>query len=202
MTRTSADVRRAQKKYRCIGGPDHICNRTINPGDVYFTFTIHSPNGHKTQRYCVECAHRNHPDLLKESMESIKTPAKRRAATPRVSRMSYLSGVSRKLRKKTSLPEQFFWEQLKTSAIKTKFLQQQMIHGYVVDFWAPAEQIVVELDGIQHLSRREKDAQRDQAMRSHGILVLRFPAQIVFSDLNYVFERIKEAVETRKGNRR
>jgi hypothetical protein len=49
MTKTSADVRRAQKNYRCIGGPDHICNRAINPGDVYFTFTIDSPNGHKTQ---------------------------------------------------------------------------------------------------------------------------------------------------------
>jgi very-short-patch-repair endonuclease len=199
---TEGAVRRAQKKYRCIGGPDHICNRTINPDDVYFTFTVHSPNGHRTQRYCVECAHRNHPDLLREAMKSIKTSSKRRAATPRVSRMSYLSGVSRNLRKKTSLPEQFFWEQLKTSIIKTKFLKQQLIHGYIVDFWAPAEQIVVELDGIQHLSRREKDAQRDQVMRSHGILVLRFPAQIVFSDLNYVFERIKEAVEIRKGNRR
>jgi very-short-patch-repair endonuclease len=132
-------------------------------------------------------------------MASIKTSAKRRAATPRVSRMSYLSRVSINLRKKASLPEQVFWEQLKTSGIKIKFMKQQMIHGYIVDFWAPAEQIVVELDGIQHLSRRAKDAQRDEVMRSHGILVLRFPAQIVFSDLKYVFERIKEAVEIRKG---
>lgn len=115
--------------------------------------------------------------------------------------MNYLSGVSRTLRRKTTLPEQFFWEQLKTSGIKTRFVKQQMIHGYIVDFWAPAEQIAVELDGVQHLSRRTKDAQRDEVMRSHGILVLRFPAQIVFSDLKYVFERIKEAVETRKGRR-
>ncbi len=199
--KTDAAVRRAQKKYRCIGGPDHICNTPINPGDVYFTFTLHSPSGHKTQRYCVECAHRNHPDLLKNSMESIKSPAKRKAATPRVSRMSYLSGVSRGLRKKTTLPEQYFWEQLKTSGIKTRFVKQQLIHGYIVDFWAPAEQIAVELDGFQHLSRRAKDAQRDDVLRSHGILVLRFPAQIVFSDLKYVFERIQEAMEIRKGIR-
>jgi very-short-patch-repair endonuclease len=196
---TEGAIRRAQKKYRCIGGPYHVCNRTINPGDIYFTFIIHSPNGHKTQRYCVECAHRNHPGLLRESMDAIKTSAKRKAATPRVSRMRYLSGVSIKLRKKGSLPEQVFWDQLKTSGIKIKFMKQQMIHGYIVDFWAPAEQIVVELDGIQHLSRRPKDAQRDEVMRSHGILVLRFPAQIVFYDLNYVFERIKEAAEIRKG---
>jgi len=200
--KTEAAVRRAQKSYRCIGGPDHICNRAINPGDVYFTFTFHSPNGHKTQRYCVECAHRNHPDLLKDSMESIKSSKKRKAAAPRVGRMSYLAGVSGTLRKKTTLPEQFFWEQLKTSGIKTKFRKQQMIHGYIVDFWAPAEQIVVELDGFQHLSRRAKDAKRDEVMRSHGILVLRFPAQIVFSDLKYVFERIMEAVEIRKEIRR
>jgi hypothetical protein len=37
----------------------------IHPGDAYFAFTIHSPDAHKTRRYCIECAHQSHPDLMK-----------------------------------------------------------------------------------------------------------------------------------------
>src|SRR5688572_14434752 len=98
--KTSAAIRRAQKHYQCGGGPDHACNALINAGDIYFAFTIHTPVAHKARRYCIECAYRYHPDLMKAAMKEIKSDAKQKAARERVGRIPFVVGQAARFKRK------------------------------------------------------------------------------------------------------
>jgi very-short-patch-repair endonuclease len=49
----------------------------------------------------------------------------------------------------------------------------------MLDFFCPAANLAVEIDGSahDHPSRAERDCQRDEWLRQHGITVLHFPAR-------------------------
>ena len=129
---------------------------------------------------------------MKAAMKEIKSDAKQKAARERVGRIPFVVGQAARFKRKLTAPEQFFWEQLGSAGLGVKFSKQQVVHGYVLDFWAPQVRLAVELDGVRHLSRKAEDSKRDEALRARGIVVLRFPAQLVFSDLKFIFDRIRE----------
>jgi very-short-patch-repair endonuclease len=54
------------------------------------------------------------------------------------------------------------------------FRRQHAIGPYVVDFCAPREKLVVELDGGQHLEQQEYDAERTNYLESKGYRLVRF----------------------------
>jgi very-short-patch-repair endonuclease len=54
------------------------------------------------------------------------------------------------------------------------FRRQHAIGPYVVDFCAPREKLVVEVDGGQHLEQQEYDAERTNYLGSKGYRVIRF----------------------------
>lgn len=76
---------------------------------------------------------------------------------------------------------------------KTAFSGQQ------VDFYIPLMKLVIEIDGSQHSDwfQREKDAERDEELRGHGIDVLRLNAYDIKNDtqrLQYRMEAFKKAI--------
>ena len=52
--------------------------------------------------------------------------------------------------------------------------RQHNIENYIVDFYIAEKKIVIEIDGIQHLSpeHKEADKQRDAVLATCGICVL------------------------------
>jgi very-short-patch-repair endonuclease len=58
-----------------------------------------------------------------------------------------------------------------------KFRRQQLIAGFIVDFYCPAQRLVLVLDGGVHddPDRRERDRVRTEALRQLSIRVLRVP---------------------------
>ncbi len=52
--------------------------------------------------------------------------------------------------------------------------RQHAIGPYIVDFCAPSQKIVVEVDGGQHLDQQEYDAERTAFLQAKGYWVLRF----------------------------
>ena len=60
----------------------------------------------------------------------------------------------------------------------------------IVDFLAPAAQLVVEVDGGYHARRRSADARRDARLMRAGFVVLRLPAELVLRDLAEALRRI------------
>jgi very-short-patch-repair endonuclease len=63
-----------------------------------------------------------------------------------------------------------------------------------VDFCAPREKLVIELDGAQHLDQEAYDLERTLYLRQRRYRVLRFWNHDVMSDLDAVIEVILTAL--------
>ena len=70
--------------------------------------------------------------------------------------------------------------------------RQKMIGPYITDFYIHYAKIVIELDGVQHEARenKEKDEKRDEYFKSQGITVLRYSNTVVRDDFNFVCQDI------------
>lgn len=66
------------------------------------------------------------------------------------------------------------------------FRRQHVIGNYVVDFCAPRQKLIIELDGSQHLDQQEYDAERTMLLESRGYRVLRFWNNDVMNDIEGV----------------
>ncbi len=68
-------------------------------------------------------------------------------------------GLARKFRREPTSSEQLAWELLRNRrCLGLKFRRQQVIRGYIVDFYCPELRLALEIDGAIH-----DDADRAQA---------------------------------------
>jgi very-short-patch-repair endonuclease len=65
---------------------------------------------------------------------------------------------------------------------------------YIVDFCAPSQRLVVEVDGAGHALRRRADARRDAELRRLGYRVLRVEVAWVMRDLRGVVASVRAAL--------
>jgi very-short-patch-repair endonuclease len=82
-----------------------------------------------------------------------------------------------------SEPERVLWQALRSSQLGLRFRRQVVLHGFVVDFFAPSARLVVEVDGAHHARQRAADRRRDRALAARGLRVLRLPARLVLKAL-------------------
>ena len=71
-----------------------------------------------------------------------------------------------------------------------------MLHGFIVDFFAPGVRLVVEVDGAHHTRQRGADKRRDRALAAAGITVLRWPAELVLRKLPDALQLVAQALAT------
>jgi very-short-patch-repair endonuclease len=87
--------------------------------------------------------------------------------------------------------EKILWHALRNDALGAlHFRRQQVIAGYIVDFYCASAKLAVEIDGDSHLYRAEHDALRDRVLAEMGIRTLRISNQAVHEDLKGVLLRI------------
>lgn len=89
--------------------------------------------------------------------------------------------------------EQLLWSQLRRKQILgIQFYRQKPIGPYIVDFHASVVNLVIEVDGSQHLDAEHllDDAERDRFLNRQGILVLRFDNRQVLLELDAVLNEI------------
>src|SRR5262249_12717797 len=101
--------------------------------------------------------------------------------------------VGKKLRANTTPHERMLWRALKELPVEgTHFRRQAPIGPYVVDFFCPARQLIVELDGGHHNEDDEgpRDRVRQNWLEQEGYRVIRFWNSEISRDLNAVLERI------------
>jgi very-short-patch-repair endonuclease len=72
------------------------------------------------------------------------------------------------------------------------FRRQQIIHGYIVDFYCHTANLVIEVDGSEHLKQKNFDKNRVEFLNGLGIAVIRFYKSGVMNPVNSVFEVILE----------
>lgn len=101
------------------------------------------------------------------------------------------------LRNNPTQPEQTLWAVLRGKQLGVKFRRQHGIGHYIVDFYCPQCQLVIEVDGDSHYSTEGKshDQARDAYMVSLGLKVLRFTNAEVMQNTAGVYDAIKGAID-------
>ena len=96
--------------------------------------------------------------------------------------------------------EQLLWYRLRRKQVRgVQFYRQKPILNYIVDFYCAKANLVIELDGSQHLEAapQQQDKERDMALVKSGLLVLRFDNRQVLMELEGVMEVIEAVVVER-----
>ena len=111
-----------------------------------------------------------------------------------------LKEYAKELRKNSTLSEVLLWQQIKNKALGVQFHRQVPMLEYIVDFYCPAANLVIELDGSQHFEARHlvRDQKRDADLMNAGLQVLRFDNRQVLLEMQAVLEVINEVVGRRK----
>ena len=108
------------------------------------------------------------------------------------------------LRKNMTPEEKHLWYDL-LKRLPIRAHRQYNIGNYIVDFYIPKKQLVIEIDGLQHLTEehKEKDQARDKFLEGQGLRVLRFSnesirknfadvCQVILNHIEVEFEDLKE----------
>ncbi len=109
---------------------------------------------------------------------------------------------SRRLRREMTDAEQRLWYRLRRKQLQdVQFYRQKPLGNYVVDFYAPAVRLLVELDGGQHFEAAGMvaDGRRSAALRRMGLQVLRFDNRQVLLETDAVVEEIWRFIDARIG---
>ena len=105
------------------------------------------------------------------------------------------TGLARRLRRTSTTAELRLWNRLRDPSINDcKFVRQQPIGPYVVDFICREKRLIVEVDGGQHADSA-RDLARDQWLHEHNYYVLRFWNNEVMTNMHGVLETIADAVQ-------
>jgi very-short-patch-repair endonuclease len=72
--------------------------------------------------------------------------------------------------------------------------QVPLLGRFIADFLAPAERLVVEIDGGYHVEHPRADARRDAALARAGYRVLRLHAALVVRDILAAVSRVRAAL--------
>lgn len=107
---------------------------------------------------------------------------------------------ARKLRSNLTLAEKRLWSRLRAHRLAgAGFRRQHPIGPFIVDFCAPRQKIIVELDGGQHAEQKEKDEHRTKYFEEQGYKVLRFWNNEVLENMDWVLEKIAKSLESPDG---
>lgn len=104
-----------------------------------------------------------------------------------------LSDYSRTNRRVQTDTEKLLWHHLRARQLAGfKFRRQYPVRNYILDFYCIEKKLAVELDGSQHILNEDYDRNRENALRSNGITVLRFWDNDVLQNMDGVLTRISE----------
>ena len=111
-----------------------------------------------------------------------------------------LKSLSRRLRGAMTDSEQRLWLRLRRrQVLGVRFYRQKPLAEYIVDFYAPAAGLIVEVDGAQHFlpAAIEADRRRTAGLESMGLRLIRFDNRQVLLELDAVMEEVWRAVAGR-----
>ena len=89
--------------------------------------------------------------------------------------------------------EKALWQQLRGQQLGVKFLRQYIIGNYIVDFFCPSKQLIIEVDGKYHYAEDNQDFDniRDTYLSLQGYKVLRFINEQVLCNIDQVIATIQ-----------
>jgi very-short-patch-repair endonuclease len=107
----------------------------------------------------------------------------------------YLKEFRKELRNNPTKAEAKLWQALRKSQLDNrKFRRQHSIENFIVDFYCPAEKLIIEVDGKVHdnFVNNEYDFNRTKQLNELGFRIIRFSNEDVKNHLDLVLEAIKQ----------
>jgi very-short-patch-repair endonuclease len=104
--------------------------------------------------------------------------------------------IIRELRQNMTDAEIKLWSRLRAHQIENvHFRRQHAIGKFVVDFCAPRQKLIIEVDGGHHLDQKEYDDERNEYLESQGYRVIRFWNHDVLNDIDAVVLAIYQELQ-------
>ena len=101
---------------------------------------------------------------------------------------------AKELRRNMTTEEIALWHRLRSNQMGGfHFRRQQVIDGFIVDFYCHAAVLGIEVDGEVHQQQADYDDQRDQVLTARGLRVLRFTNAEIRQHIEPVLARILAA---------
>jgi very-short-patch-repair endonuclease len=99
--------------------------------------------------------------------------------------------LAKSFRREMTMAERCFWNACRKHQIGgLHFRRQQVIQGFIADFYCSKLKLVIEIDGGIHELQKDYDNLRDHIINQYGIKVLRFSNDEVINHMDKVINNI------------
>ncbi|MBL8090895.1 MAG: DUF559 domain-containing protein [Anaerolineales bacterium] len=97
------------------------------------------------------------------------------------------------LRREMTPTEKILWNEIRANKLGVHFRRQQIIAGFIVDFYCHQADLVIEVDGSVHdgQEQKENDIEREKVLKEMGLRVIRFKNYEIEKNLQGVVGKIK-----------
>jgi very-short-patch-repair endonuclease len=103
--------------------------------------------------------------------------------------------LAKRLRREMTPAERALWRALRRNVLDgLHFRRQQVIEGFIVDFYCDAAKLAIEVDGTPHEEQGEYDEMREGVIALQGVRVIRIPNEAMH-DIEAVIEFIRERIK-------
>jgi very-short-patch-repair endonuclease len=101
---------------------------------------------------------------------------------------------AKELRRDMTHAESILWNELRANKLGAHFRRQQVISGFIVDFYCHKAGLVIEVDGGIHDRQQAEDKRREKVLSERGLRIARFRNEEVEKDLTSVLARIRALI--------
>ena len=106
---------------------------------------------------------------------------------------------ARELRKVQTEAEKLLWKHIRNRQLSGyKFRRQYPVGHYIVDFVCLSIQLIIELDGSQHMNNESYDERRTQYLNARGFKVVRFWNNDILIQTDSVLEALSLTLSQRE----
>ena len=106
--------------------------------------------------------------------------------------------LARNMRREMTTAEAILWTRLRRNGLGINFRRQQIIDGFIADFYCHAAALVVEVDGSTH--DPEYDKERDRIFAERGITTLRYTNEEVSTKIGFVLFHLRQHLANKTPN--
>ena len=104
---------------------------------------------------------------------------------------------ARAFRRAMTPAEICLWEELRSNRCAGLHVRrQQVIDGFIADFYCHQVGLIIEVDGEVHQNQADYDLMRDRIIEARGLRIMRFSNARLFSDLPAVLREIQTAARS------